>query len=204
MDQEQIKNLEKELWRAADNLRANSKLTAAEYKDPVLGLILLRFAQNRFDEVSQKIIANLPVNYNTEREIKITKDHEEFRKKEKENYGHDIGPTKHEKINTLIYNITYYDEKFIKAERYEMSSMDIESEEKINLNLKDGSIKRDFLNKYQGRSIVNESVLFKCKISKSSSKSNLLDYWWAVILIIAITFFVFTQSGKRLKQIRRK
>ena len=136
--------------------------------------------------------------------IKITKDHEEFRKKEKENYGHDIGPTKHEKINTLIYNITYYDEKFIKAERYEMSSMDIESEEKINLNLKDGSIKRDFLNKYQGRSIVNESVLFKCKISKSSSKSNLLDYWWAVILIIAITFFVFTQSGKRLKQIRRK
>jgi hypothetical protein len=31
-----------------------------------------------------------------------------------------------------------------------------------------------------------------------------LDYWWAVILIIAITFFIFTQSGKRLKQIRRK
>ena len=85
-----------------------------------------------------------------------------------------------------------------------MSSMDIESEEKINLNLKDGSIKRDLLNKYQGRSIVNESVLFKCKISKSSSKSNLLDYWWAVILIIAITFFIFTQSGKRLKKIRRK
>ena len=41
MDSEQIKNLEKELWSAADNLRANSKLTAAEYKDPVLGLILL-------------------------------------------------------------------------------------------------------------------------------------------------------------------
>ena len=40
MDKEQIKNLEK-LWSAADNLRANSKLTAAEYKDPVLGLILL-------------------------------------------------------------------------------------------------------------------------------------------------------------------
>ena len=54
MDSEQIKNLEKKLWSAADNLRANSKLTAAEYKDPVLGLILLRFAQNRFDEVSKK------------------------------------------------------------------------------------------------------------------------------------------------------
>ena len=35
-------------------------------------------------------------------------------------------------------------------------------------------------------------------------KSSYLDYWWAVILIIAITFFIFTQSGKRLKQIRRK
>ena len=36
------------------------------------------------------------------------------------------------------------------------------------------------------------------------NKSSYLDYWWAVILIIAITFFIFTQSGKRLKQIRRK
>lgn len=46
MNQQQIKQLETELWASADNLRANSKLTAAEYKDPVLGLILLRYAQN--------------------------------------------------------------------------------------------------------------------------------------------------------------
>ena len=44
--------------------------------------------------------------------------------------------------------------------------------------------------------------LLHCQILKK--KSNYLDYWWAVILIIAITFFIFTQSGKRLKQIRRK
>ncbi len=50
MNQESIKNLEKELWDAADELRANSKLTAAEYKDPVLGLVLLRFAQNRYED----------------------------------------------------------------------------------------------------------------------------------------------------------
>ncbi len=37
-----------------------------------------------------------------------------------------------------------------------------------------------------------------------AKKSSYLDYWWAVILIIAITFFIFTQSGKRLKKIRRK
>lgn len=42
MTQKSIKQLEIELWEAADELRANSKLTAAEYKDPLLGLILLR------------------------------------------------------------------------------------------------------------------------------------------------------------------
>ena len=55
MTNEQIKQLEEQLWGAADSLRANSKLTAAEYKDPVLGLILLRFAQNRFEEAQTKL-----------------------------------------------------------------------------------------------------------------------------------------------------
>ena len=40
--------------------------------------------------------------------------------------------------------------------------------------------------------------------SRGGNKKKYLDYWWAIILIIAITFFIFTQSGKRLKQIRRK
>jgi type I restriction enzyme M protein len=60
MNNEQIKQLEKELWDSADNLRANSKLTAAEYKDPVLGLILLRYAQNRYEEAKITIEAAIP------------------------------------------------------------------------------------------------------------------------------------------------
>ena len=60
MNNEQIKQLEKELWDSADNLRANSKLTAAEYKDPVLGLILLRYAQNRYEEAKIAIEASIP------------------------------------------------------------------------------------------------------------------------------------------------
>ena len=60
MNNEQIKQLETELWGAADGLRANSKLTAAEYKDPVLGLILLRYAQNRYDEAKIAIEASMP------------------------------------------------------------------------------------------------------------------------------------------------
>ena len=41
-------NLEKRLWDAADQFRANSGLKAAEYSTPVLGLIFLRFADARF------------------------------------------------------------------------------------------------------------------------------------------------------------
>ena len=40
--------LEKRLWDAADELRANSGLKASEYSTPVLGLIFLRFADSRF------------------------------------------------------------------------------------------------------------------------------------------------------------
>ena len=40
--------LERRLWAAADQFRANSGLTAAQYSAPVLGLIFLRFAEARF------------------------------------------------------------------------------------------------------------------------------------------------------------
>ena len=40
--------LENRLWAAADDLRANSGLTSAQYSQPVLGLIFLRFAEVRF------------------------------------------------------------------------------------------------------------------------------------------------------------
>lgn len=74
MNNQQIKDLEKQLWDSADNLRANSKLTAAEYKDPVLGLILLRFAQNRFEEAKVQIKDKLPINPRTGKKREITKD----------------------------------------------------------------------------------------------------------------------------------
>lgn len=40
--------LEKRLWDAADQLRVNSGLTAAQYSTPILRLIFLRFAEARF------------------------------------------------------------------------------------------------------------------------------------------------------------
>ncbi len=73
MTNEQLKRLETELWGAADNLRANSKLTAAEYKDPVLGLILLRYAQNKFEETKKQIEKDLPINPRTNQKREVTK-----------------------------------------------------------------------------------------------------------------------------------
>lgn len=40
--------LEKKLWNAADELRANSNLTSNQYSTPVLGLIFLKYADARF------------------------------------------------------------------------------------------------------------------------------------------------------------
>jgi len=48
MDYQELKQLENDLWEAADQLRANSKLTASDYSMPVLGLIFLRHANTRF------------------------------------------------------------------------------------------------------------------------------------------------------------
>ena len=48
-------NLEKRLWDAADQFRANSGLKAAEYSTPVLGLIFLRFADARFGAQRAKL-----------------------------------------------------------------------------------------------------------------------------------------------------
>ena len=52
-----IEKLEADLWDAADNLRANSKLTAGEYCMPVLGVIFLRHATNRYAEALREIQA---------------------------------------------------------------------------------------------------------------------------------------------------
>jgi type I restriction enzyme M protein len=45
--------IEKHLWDAADELRANSKLKSSEYSVPVLGMIFLRYADHKFT-VAQK------------------------------------------------------------------------------------------------------------------------------------------------------
>src|SRR3989442_1443287 len=50
-----IEKLESDLWEAADNLRANSKLTSSDYFMPVLGVIFLRHAANRFEAATRQM-----------------------------------------------------------------------------------------------------------------------------------------------------
>lgn len=58
MTKEHLNRFETDLWAAADNLRANSKLTSSDYFMPVLGIIFLRHAANRFDTATQQIAAD--------------------------------------------------------------------------------------------------------------------------------------------------
>jgi len=44
-----IQELEKRLWSVADQLRANTGLTAHQYSQPVLGLIFLHYAEYRYE-----------------------------------------------------------------------------------------------------------------------------------------------------------
>ena len=47
--------MEKRLWSAADELRANSKLKSSEYSVPVLGLIFLRYADHKFSVLQNEL-----------------------------------------------------------------------------------------------------------------------------------------------------
>lgn len=77
MQGKQLRKLEAELWRAADQLRANSKLTASEYSMPVLGLIFLRHAYNRFQKVKIEVEKDIPIHPQRGKRPLTKKDFEE-------------------------------------------------------------------------------------------------------------------------------
>ncbi|MCE7995315.1 MAG: N-6 DNA methylase [Roseivirga sp.] len=59
MTDEQLKKLEDDLWEAANNMRANSDLKSTEYATPVLGLIFLKYADNKYKLVEEEIRVEL-------------------------------------------------------------------------------------------------------------------------------------------------
>lgn len=71
MTAEQLKQLEDNLWQAADRLRVDSDLKASEYSTPVLGLIFLRFATIRYHRHKAEIEAEYNALLGTRREKPI-------------------------------------------------------------------------------------------------------------------------------------
>lgn len=57
MTTEELKKLEATLWQTADTLRANSDLKSSEYSTPVLGLIFLKFADNKYSLHEKEILS---------------------------------------------------------------------------------------------------------------------------------------------------
>ena len=72
MTKDELKQLEDDLWHAADNLRANSDLKASEYSTPVLGLIFLKFADNNYRRHEAEIIAEYQKLKGTRREKRLS------------------------------------------------------------------------------------------------------------------------------------
>jgi type I restriction-modification system DNA methylase subunit len=59
MKKEDLKSLEATLWHSADTLRANSDLKSTEYSTPVLGLIFLKFADNKYALTKERSSRNM-------------------------------------------------------------------------------------------------------------------------------------------------
>lgn len=55
MDREALNHLKKQLWKVADELRANTGLKASAYSTPVLGLIFLKFADAKYTQFEDEI-----------------------------------------------------------------------------------------------------------------------------------------------------
>lgn len=58
MNHDQLKELEDKLWDSANAMRAHGGLKASDYAVPVLGLIFLKFAENKYSQHEAKILAD--------------------------------------------------------------------------------------------------------------------------------------------------
>ncbi len=72
MTREELKKLEKTLWQTADTLRANSGLKPSEYSAPILGLVFLKFADNKYSRYEAEINAEFNKRKDTRREKPIS------------------------------------------------------------------------------------------------------------------------------------
>lgn len=68
MTSDELKELQARLWKSADDLRANSDLRSSEYSTPVMGLIFLKFADNKYRQFEEEILKEYQSLLGTRRE----------------------------------------------------------------------------------------------------------------------------------------
>ena len=68
MTPDELKELQATLWKSADDLRANSDLGSNEYSTPVMGLIFLKFADNKYRQFEEEILKEYQSLLGTRRE----------------------------------------------------------------------------------------------------------------------------------------
>ncbi len=66
-----IQELEKKLWKTADDLRQGAGIKASQYAQPIFGLIFLRFADNKYRKVEAGIVAEYNKRKGTLRECTL-------------------------------------------------------------------------------------------------------------------------------------
>ncbi len=71
MTNQQLKELEGKLWDSANALRAYGGLKASDYAIPVLGLIFLKFAENKYSQFEPQILAEYQKDKGTRIERKL-------------------------------------------------------------------------------------------------------------------------------------
>ncbi len=71
MTNQQLKELETKLWSAANSLRAYGGLKASDYAVPVLGLIFLKFVENKYSQYEAQINQEFEKSKGTRMERKI-------------------------------------------------------------------------------------------------------------------------------------
>ena len=72
LNKEHLKELEGNLWKSADSLRANSDLKSSEYSTCVLGIIFLKFADNNYRKHEAEIEAEYQKLKGSRRETEIS------------------------------------------------------------------------------------------------------------------------------------
>ena len=115
MNTEQLKQLEKDLWAAADNLRANTDLKSSEYATPVLGLIFLKFADNEYAQAEENIVKEHAKLKGARREKSIDKIAIKniFDKESPESYGRIEFKEKCDKVFNLVVDFAAHGKRWV-------------------------------------------------------------------------------------------